>query len=81
VKARILHISVTKRMPAFTKKEMRPTTLREVGRGHLAARLHRVEHGDGGRQREGEFLHRRRAGLLQVVAADVHRVPLRHRDR
>jgi hypothetical protein len=26
VKARILHISVMKRTPAFTKKEMRPTT-------------------------------------------------------
>src|ERR1051325_6114618 len=136
--ARILHISVTKRMPALTKNEMRPTTcgksasgtwprartasstamalasekassctgvgdavaverdvvpqlgerphlahlgdeadagideegdasddLREIRLGHLAARTHRVEHGDGVGEREGELLHRCRPGFLQ----------------
>ena len=44
---------------------------------HLAGVAHRVEHGDRGGHRVGDLLHRRRAGLLQVVAADVDRVPLR----
>ena len=52
--------------------------LGEVGLGDLAARLHLVEHGDPGRERVGDLLHRRRPGLLQVVAADVGRVPARH---
>jgi hypothetical protein len=39
---------------------------------------HRVEHVDRGGQRVGDLLDRRRAGLLQVVAADVDRVPLGH---
>ena len=65
-------------MPALTKKEMRPKTLREVGLGDLAARLDFVEHGDPGRERVGDLLHRRRPRLLQVVAADVGRVPARH---
>ena len=38
-----------------------------------------VEDGAGGGEREGELLLGRRAGFLQVVAADVHRVPLRDR--
>ena len=42
------------------------------------ARAHLVEHGDRGRHRVGDLLHRRRARLLQVVGADVDRVPLRH---
>ena len=50
--------------------------LREIGLGHLAARAHRVEHGDGVGERKGQLLHRRRARFLQVIAADVHRVPL-----
>ena len=76
-KARILHISVTKRMPAFTKKEMRETSSGKSSGVDLGADL--VEDGAGGGEREGELLLGRRAGLLQVVAADVHRVPLRHR--
>ena len=36
-----------------------------------------VEHRLGGRHREGDLLHRRRARLLQVVGAHVDRVPLR----
>ena len=64
--------------PALTKNEMRPTTRAEILGRDLAGRLHRVEHGDAGGQREGQFLHRRRAGFLQVVGADVGRVPLRH---
>ncbi len=43
-----------------------------------ARTLHGVEHGDRGGEREGKLLHRRRARLLQVIGADVHRVPLRH---
>ena len=40
--------------------------------------LHPVEDGDGGGEREGEFLYRRGTGFLQMVGADVHRVPARH---
>ena len=50
----------------------------KLGRRHLARRLHRIEHGLRGRQREGQLLHRRGAGLLQVIGAHVGRVPLRH---
>ena len=45
---------------------------------HLAGRLDRIEHGDAGRQRESELLHRCRAGFLQMIGADVGRVPLRN---
>ena len=72
-----MHISVTKRMPALTKKEMRRDDLGEVLRRDLPP--HPVEHRAGRGEREGQLLLRRRAGLLQVVGADVHRVPLRHR--
>ena len=51
--------------------------LAEIGLGHLAAGADRVQHGHRGRQRVGQLLHRRGARLLQVVAADVGRVPLR----
>ena len=71
-----MHISVTKRMPALTKNEMRLTSSGKSRPVDLAAHL--VEHGAGGGEREGELLLRRRPGLLQVVGADVHRVPLRH---
>ncbi len=74
-KARILHISVTKRMPALTKKEMRPTISGKSSGATLALQV--VEHGGGGGQRKGQFLFRRRACLLQVVGTDVHRVPFR----
>ena len=47
----------------------------QLGRHALA---HRVEHGDGVGHRVGDLLHRRRAGLLQVVGADVDGVPLRN---
>ena len=43
----------------------------------LARLAHPVEHRDRRRQRIGKLLHRRRARLLQMVGADVHRVPLR----
>ena len=55
-----------------------PDHLLEGAALDLARRLHGVEHGHRGRQRKGEFLHRRRARLLQVVGAHVHRVPFRH---
>ena len=43
----------------------------------FSRRLHGIEHGDRGRQRERQLLHRRRARLLQMVGAHVHRVPFR----
>ena len=51
--------------------------LAEALRRHLAGVAHGIQHGDRGAHRVGDLLHRRRAGLLQVVAADVDRVPLR----
>ncbi|GBD41802.1 hypothetical protein HRbin39_01188 [bacterium HR39] len=51
--------------------------LRELLLGDLTRGAHRIEDADGVRQRKGELLHRRGPGLLQVVAADVDRVPLR----
>ena len=47
----------------------------KIGRRHRIA--HPVEHRDGGGERIGQLLHRRRPGLLQMVAADVDRVPFR----
>ena len=76
--ARILAISSTKRTPALTKKEIRCDHVAHPLGRHLAGVAHRVEHGDGGGQGEADLLHRRRAGLLEVVRADVDRVPLRH---
>ena len=70
-----------KRRPALTKNEMRPTTSPKCFRLHLAGGLHGVEHRDRGRERVGQFLHRRRARLLQVVRAHVHRIPLRQLGR
>ena len=49
---------------------------REAVLGHLPRLAHGVEHVDGGGQGVGDLLDRGGAGLLQVVAADVHRVPL-----
>ena len=65
-------------MPALTKKEMRPKTFGKSASETWPRRLDLVEHRDRGRERVGDLLHRRRAGLLQVVAADVGRVPVRH---
>ena len=57
-------------------KERNPPDHRGKGLGrHFAFQV--VQHGNGGGQREGQFLLRRRAGLLQVVGTDVHRVPFR----
>lgn len=70
-----MHISVTNRMPALTKKLMREATT-EVFLRHLARGPDRIQHRDRRGQGEGQLLLRRRPGLLQVVAADVHRVPL-----
>ena len=50
--------------------------LAEALLGHLAAGFDGVQDGDGGAQREGDLLDGCRPGLLQVVAADVDRVPL-----
>ena len=45
-KARILHISVTKRMPAFTKNEIRPTRAGEILGSGRAPGLQLIQHGD-----------------------------------
>ena len=54
-----------------------PDRLAEIGRRHLPAVADGVQHGHRGRQRVGQLLHRRGPGLLQMVAADVGRVPFR----
>ncbi len=51
---------------------------RELGLANLAGGPHGVEYRLGNGQRIGQLLHRRRAGLLQMVRADIHRVPFRH---
>ncbi len=58
------------------ERDPRHHLVEPLGR-HLAGVAHRVEHRDRGRHRERDLLHRCRAGLLQVVAADVDRVPAR----
>ncbi len=50
---------------------------REVLRGDLAAVADRVEDGDRVADRVGDLLDRRRSRLLEVVGADVDRVPAR----
>ena len=55
-----------------------PDHLAEGFRLHLAGGLHGVEHRDRGRERVGQFLHRRRTRFLQVIGAHIHRIPLRH---
>ena len=72
-----MHISSTKRMPALTKNEIEPTTGGKRSGATWPDSAHGVEHADRGGQRVGDLLHRRGAGLLQVVAADVDRVPRR----
>ena len=55
-----------------------PDDLGELVVAHLARLAHRVEHVDRGGERVRDLLDRRRARFLQVVRADVDRVPLRH---
>ena len=43
--------------------------------------LHLVQHGLGGGEREGKLLHRRRSRLLQMIGADIGRIPFRHLAR
>ena len=52
--------------------------LRELVLGDLPGLAHRVEHRDRVRESVRELLHRRRARLLQVIRADVDRVPRGH---
>ena len=65
--------------PALTKNEMRPTTAPNCAGAHFAGGLHRIEHGLRGGECECQLLHRRRAGLLQVIGAHIRRVPPRRR--
>jgi hypothetical protein len=55
-----------------------PDRLLEGAVRQCVRRFHRIEHRHGGGERERHLLHRRRAGLLQVVGAHVDRVPLGH---
>ena len=64
-------------MPALTKNDIAADALRERRGVDAAARAHAIEHADRIGERERELLHRRRAGLLQVIAAHVRRIPLR----
>ena len=57
---------------------MLATTCGNFVRRHLARLPHLVEHGLGCGQREGKLLHRRRSRLLQMIGADIGRVPFRH---
>ena len=65
-------------MPALTKKEMRPKTLAKSSSATWPRAFTSSSTAIRGRERVGDLLHRRRPGLLQVVAADVGRVPARH---
>ena len=64
--------------PGIDEKAHAADDARKFLRRHFARVLHLVEHRLGGGQREGEFLHRRRSRLLQMVGADIGRVPFRH---
>ena len=67
--------------PGVDEERNPPDHLAEFLLRHLAGGLHRVEHGDGGGERKRQLLHRRRTGFLQMVGADVHRIPLRQFGR
>ena len=56
---------------------MRPTTRGMASPGRRRG-AHGVEHRDGVGHRVGDLLNRRRPGFLQVIGADVHRVPVRN---
>ena len=66
-----------KRMPAFTKKLIRRHDRGDLVHRYLARVPHRVQHAEGGSERVRKLLRGGRSGLLQVVAADVDRIPLR----
>ena len=63
--------------PRVHEERDAPDDLGELVVVDLARRAHRVEHVDRGGERVRDLLDRRRARLLQVVRADVDRVPLR----
>ena len=52
--------------------------LRKIFCADLTGVAHGVQHGDRRRQREGKLLHRSRACFLQVIGADIHRIPFRN---
>ncbi len=49
----------------------------EIPRRHLARGAHAIENRDRVGEREGELLHRRGTRFLQMIGADIDRVPLR----
>ena len=68
-------------MPALTKNEMPPTTLANPAASTSPEFAHAVENGDRRRQGVAELLDRRRPRFLQMIGADVHRIPLRRLAR
>ena len=64
--------------PGIDEERDAPDHFAEFFRRAFARGLHRVEHADGGGERKAKLLHRRGACFLQVIGADIHRVPLRH---
>ena len=55
-----------------------PDDPREISVRDLAPILDGVQHGNRRRHGKSQFLHRFRPGFLQVVGADIDRVPFRH---
>ena len=70
-----------KRTPALTKNEMRREQLGKFFRRHFAGVSHLVEHGFRRGEGKGKLLRRRRSSLLQMVGADIGRVPFRNLAR
>ena len=64
--------------PGIDEERDPPDHLAEFLRRALARGLDRVEDADRGGERKGELLHRRRPRLLQMIRADIHRIPFRH---
>ena len=70
-----------KRTPALTKNEMRESSCGKFLRRHFAGVSHLVEHGLRRGEGKGKLLRRRRSSLLQMVGADIGRVPFRNLAR
>ncbi len=64
--------------PGIDEEGDAPDHVAELFLGAFARSLHRIEHADRGGKREGELLYRRGARLLQMIRADIHRIPFRH---
>ena len=76
VKARILQVSSTKRMPALTKNDIDATTAGNRSSATWPDARTASSTATAVAEGVGDLLDRRRPGLLQVIGADVHRVPI-----